>query len=828
MALRWTATGAVGDSGTATRYDLRVSPVPPGSDLDAWWAAAVSQPDAPDPLAAGSLQSWESSGNDPSVTLYAAIRAANASEAWSPLSPVAVFAPSAAPFLQDAAPTRLEPGSRMVVAGGLGLGQATAARLIPAEGGDPLPAEAVLSSEASATLGFSIPAGPAAVYDLEIDTPHGTDRLRGWILAGETGTVDLPPDRIVDLTAEVLSTTSLRLRWTAPADPGPGDPGPAASYDVRRLAGSPGAWTWEGGTGIPAPLPGTPGSQESLVVDGLVPGSTVAFGVVSGDDAGGASGPSNFAQATLPEPPPGPSPVTNLTAAVVGSTTVVLRWSAPESATGAGTPVSGYDVRRLGGSPGAWSWETGISLAPPQPVLPGGLQTLTVDGLPAGSVQAFAVASRNEEGVWSDPSNTAVADLEDLPDRAAPETVGDLTATVDSGDHVVFTWTEPADDTGVFAYEFRRTEGDAAAFSWPMAEVLADPPVPGEPHTPRIWTSPERVGRGESAAFAMVAQDVWGNTAAVSNVAAVDRTREDAVPPDLPDELTASRFRAGYVQLRWRAGGDDGMDGLASGYELRRRVDPDPAAAWWEAVSGDTLDMTPRPPGKREFHNVSGLAPGFVHGFALRVIDESGLASPWRAAYVHVDDSGSPDPATSPPSAPSGLTVEATPSGVLVSWDPSPDPDLASYRVQRMAPGEDSEIAAAVPAGAVSFVDPWPVADGTRYSVLAVNVAGVTSAVAPWVGPVSAAAARARAVPKGGGWELTVPAAPEAGVVLDLEIFDVRGRRVARAAARVAGPVWLADWDGRSLSGRRVPSGVYFVRPRTAARVPAHKILLAH
>ena len=45
-----------------------------------------------------------------------------------------------------------------------------------------------------------------------------------------------------------------------------------------------------------------------------------------------------------------------------------------------------------------------------------------------------------------------------------------------------------------------------------------------------------------------------------------------------------------------------------------------------------------------------------------------------------------------------------------------------------------------------------------------------------------------------------------------LEVVDLRGRRIALLPATNGGPEGMYWWDGRRLDGRRVASGVYFVR----------------
>jgi flagellar hook assembly protein FlgD len=46
-----------------------------------------------------------------------------------------------------------------------------------------------------------------------------------------------------------------------------------------------------------------------------------------------------------------------------------------------------------------------------------------------------------------------------------------------------------------------------------------------------------------------------------------------------------------------------------------------------------------------------------------------------------------------------------------------------------------------------------------------------------------------------------------------VEVFDVRGRRVATAVDRTLGAgSYAAAWDGRTAAGERVPAGAYYLR----------------
>ncbi len=81
-----------------------------------------------------------------------------------------------------------------------------------------------------------------------------------------------------------------------------------------------------------------------------------------------------------------------------------------------------------------------------------------------------------------------------------------------------------------------------------------------------------------------------------------------------------------------------------------------------------------------------------------------------------------------PPAAPSGVAAVGAAEGVDVSWSPSTESDLASYRVYRTAEGKTERVGE-VAAPETSFRDTTAAA-GTRYTytVTAVDKAGNESA----------------------------------------------------------------------------------------------------
>jgi len=78
-----------------------------------------------------------------------------------------------------------------------------------------------------------------------------------------------------------------------------------------------------------------------------------------------------------------------------------------------------------------------------------------------------------------------------------------------------------------------------------------------------------------------------------------------------------------------------------------------------------------------------------------------------------------------PPAAPIGVTVVLRSDGVDVSWSPSPEGDLAGYRVYRATPPEAAARLGEVSADVTAFRDPSPRAGAVNvYTVTAIDKAG--------------------------------------------------------------------------------------------------------
>jgi penicillin-binding protein len=78
-----------------------------------------------------------------------------------------------------------------------------------------------------------------------------------------------------------------------------------------------------------------------------------------------------------------------------------------------------------------------------------------------------------------------------------------------------------------------------------------------------------------------------------------------------------------------------------------------------------------------------------------------------------------------PPAAPSGIAALLIGAEVEVSWSPSPEPDLAGYRVYRARRGGEPRRVGEVSPGETVFREPAPDSDTVvLYTVTAVDGAG--------------------------------------------------------------------------------------------------------
>jgi chitodextrinase len=266
-----------------------------------------------------------------------------------------------------------------------------------------------------------------------------------------------PPAAVLDLLIAAADTTSVSLEWTAPSD----DRGHCASYELRRSAVEVDSSNWESATLIvDAPLPGEPGTPGSHRVANLSPATRYFFALRAFDDAGNRSPLSNVVSVetdAIPAPPDttAPATVTDIAATPLGSTEILLTWTAVGDDGLLGAAAS-YEVRRAFQPIESANWdqatEVAVSFAPGEPHA---TESLTVGDLLPATTYHFAVRVRDEAGnlsACSPDASVATAPIPDTSPPAAPAGLGMETGE----DRVHLTW-YPSPEPDVVDYTlFRR------------------------------------------------------------------------------------------------------------------------------------------------------------------------------------------------------------------------------------------------------------------------------------------------------------------------------------------------------------------------------------
>jgi hypothetical protein len=219
-------------------------------------------------------------------------------------------------------------------------------------------------------------------------------------------------------------------------------------------------------------------------------------------------------------------------------------------------------------------------------------------------------------------------------------------------------------------------------------------------------------------------------------------------PPEAPHDLTAALAETG-VRLSWQ------------GVRPKAAAQPVLAPALPAGASAPAASTAPAKGGGAE--TAEAAAGGRLGGFLVyRRSGPADYAGPLRAEPLEtpeLEDTGAPPgstlcyvvraaASTSPlvesapsneacvtvrdiaaPATPAGLAVLPRDNGLEVLWSPSPEPDLAGYRVYRTAPGGQAERVAELPTNRASWLDETAQRGVEyRYAVTAFDAAGNESA----------------------------------------------------------------------------------------------------
>ena len=222
-----------------------------------------------------------------------------------------------------------------------------------------------------------------------------------------------PPAFVHDLSAFDATRHTVSLTWSAPGDDW--NDGQASAYDVR-YAQSSDSLSMRFRQSRQAPVafaPSAPGTAETLVVDGLDPGTRYHFAVKTADEVPNWSEVSDLASRTTLAPVDRipPEPVDDLYVYRNTSVSLTFQWRSPVDEGGTGYP-HGYDLRYSTVESSAEDWwdewtEVPTDLPTPSPA--GTLEEYLLEGLEPQTTYYVALTSFDASGNTSALSNVVSA-----------------------------------------------------------------------------------------------------------------------------------------------------------------------------------------------------------------------------------------------------------------------------------------------------------------------------------------------------------------------------------------------------------------------------------
>ncbi|MEK7216166.1 MAG: fibronectin type III domain-containing protein, partial [Chloroflexota bacterium] len=402
-----------------------------------------------------------------------------------------------------------------------------------------------------------------------------------------------------------------------------------------------------------------------------------------------------------------PGAITNLAASAIFGTSVTLTWTATGDNGAQGQAIR-YDLRYTTiESLEGFVLDGSMAVAGlPAPKQAAYKETFTVSGLSSNTTYFFMVRATDEVGLVGNASNIAKAVTLDL---LPPGQITNLAVAAVFGGSMTLNWTATGDDGD---------SGTASAYDLRLAiyPILSTTSFNA---ATKITGLPTPLPAGNAESFILSglqsdstyyvcirAVDETGNIGPLS--LSISANTLDITPPARISNLALQSAGTDYTVLSWIATGDNGYSGQAASYDLRFATFSLPSGIEFDPAAAVPRIPSPRLAGSPETATVSGLEPDTTFYFALKVLDEAGLASGLsNSATAHTLDIVPPGPVTDLAAAPGSFEGE-----IVLEWTAVGDngtQGLAEKYIVKISTGAmGGEGAAFAPAFTQSIVPKTP------------------------------------------------------------------------------------------------------------------------
>lgn len=330
-----------------------------------------------------------------------------------------------------------------------------------------------------------------------------------------------PPSQITDLSGSDISSSSVRIGWTAPYDDGKKTA--VTSYIIKISSENISETNWSSLPEYPnSIIPRAGGTGESFNITELEPLTPYYIAIRSADERNNLSPLSNVLSVSttaVPDTFP-PAQVADMKITPAADR-LILEWTAPGDDGITGT-ASEYILKLSENTITESSFDSAISVQNmPAPLSPGSTERIEIANLNLGTVYYFALKTGDEVQNYSGISNIVSGSI--LGDIIPPARISNLkiiSGYTSSSTSINLSWTATGDDnsTGIASsYDIRYLTSPVTETNWASAFSVTGEPLPSTPGSTQNCTV-TGLTKGRLYYFGIKAKDEAGNISPLSNV----------------------------------------------------------------------------------------------------------------------------------------------------------------------------------------------------------------------------------------------------------------------------------------------------------------------